>query len=335
MLATTALRTNSVHALPEPRRGTLVRSLTAALVAAASLVGSVSIGTVSFGIVSFGIVSLGATSLRAAEPLSKPSTSRAARDDAAASIPMDRIAREMRPRVQNVVNNPSIFRRLPIERIDCDPDLYLFLVRNPEVVVNIWQIMGITGMTLDRIGQDRFRATDGQGTSGVAEFVYHSSELQVIYAEGTYEGPMAPGKLRGECVLVMKTSYGRAANGHGVVTSRLDAFLHLDNIGVEWIARTLQPLVGKTADHNFGEASSFLMTLSHTAETNPAGVARLIHKLNRVDAPTKQRLTELTIQAAERTESAESAFADAAAARAMNADNAARLQRTEALSLPR
>jgi hypothetical protein len=318
MLATTALRTNSVHAPPDSRlpASQASRSLSLALLVATVLIGS--------------------GSLRAAEPISKPTNSRAARDDAAASIPMDRLSREMRPRVQNVVNNPSIFRRLPIERIDCDPDLYLFLVRNPEVVVNIWQIMGITGMTLDRIGPDRFRASDGQGTTGVAEFVYHTPELQVIYADGIYDGPMAPVKLRGQCVLVLKMNYNRQANGHAAVTSRLDAFLHLDNIGVEWIARTLQPLVGKTADRNFGEASSFLMTLSHTAETNPAGVARLIRKLNRVDAPTKQRLIELTAQAAERADAAESVYSDAAAARAVGADTAAaRLQRTEAISLPR
>jgi hypothetical protein len=78
------------------------------------------------------------------------------------------------------------------------------------------------------------------------------------------------------------------------------------------------------------------MTLSHTAETNPAGVARLIRKLNRVDAPTKQRLIELTAQAAERADAAESVYSDAAAARAVGADTAAaRLQRTEAISLPR
>ena len=96
------------------------------------------------------------TSAQAGDPTagSKATNSRAARDDAAQSIPYDRLPAEMRSRVAAVVNNPSIFRRLPIATIDCDPDLYLLLLRNPEIVIDIWQIMGITNMALTRDGAE-------------------------------------------------------------------------------------------------------------------------------------------------------------------------------------
>lgn len=254
------------------------------------------------------LVALALLSARAhaADPTagSKASNSRATRDEAAQSIPLDRIPADMRARVAAVVNNPSIFRRLPVASIDCDPDLYLLLIRNPEIVIDIWQLMGITNMSLTRTGAERFRAADGQGTTGTLEFVYRSADMHVIYSTGTYDGTLSPAKIRGESVVVLKTEYLRDAHGRTRINSRLDVFLHLDNVGIEWIAKTLQPLLGRTADHNFAETASFVASLSHTAEANPAGVARLANRMAHVDAATRQRLAELSEQASDRAEAA-------------------------------
>ena len=250
---------------------------------------------------------------RAAEPAAqgKATNSRAARDEAIQAIPFDKLSHDMRGRVTTVINNTSIYRRLPTQSIDCDPDLFVFLLRNPEVVVDIWRVMGITNMTLDRNGPDRYRAADGQGTTGTVDFAYRSNDLHVIYSEGTYDGPMYPTKLRGQCVIVLKTSYTRDASGRAHVTNRLDAFLRIENLGAEIVAKTLQPLLGKTADHNFSETSAFVGSLSHTAETNPNGIGRLAQKLNHVEPPVRQQFADLAGHAADNAAVAE-ALADAA-----------------------
>ncbi|MCE9548364.1 MAG: hypothetical protein K8T25_23060, partial [Planctomycetia bacterium] len=77
----------------------------------------------------------------AAEPKSG-TTSRAARMDAVRLIPFDKLDADARAKATAVTKANSLFRRLPVETIDCDPKLYLYLVRNPEVVVSIWQLMG-------------------------------------------------------------------------------------------------------------------------------------------------------------------------------------------------
>jgi hypothetical protein len=205
----------------------------------------------------------------------------------------------MRTRIGTVIDNASVYRRLPTQSIDCDPELFVFLVRNPEVVVDIWRVMGITNMTLDRSSPERFRACDGQGTTGNVEFAYRSDDLHVIYSEGIYDGPMYPAKLRGQCVMILKSNYVRGPNGHVTVVNRLDAFLRIENLGVEIVARTLQPLLGKTADHNFSETTSFVTTLAHTAETNPAGVARLAQRLRHVDPQVRQQFADLAVRSAD------------------------------------
>ncbi len=71
-----------------------------------------------------------------------------------------------------VVQNPSLFRRVPVQVIDCDPNLYLFLVRHPEVVVNIWQVMGISRVTLEQTGPDSYKGDDAAGTTGTVRLCY-------------------------------------------------------------------------------------------------------------------------------------------------------------------
>jgi hypothetical protein len=261
---------------------------------------------------------------RAANPYAgNATTSWAARDEAIQSIPFDKLGRDMRGRIATVINNASIFRRLPTQSVDCDPDLFVFLVRNPEVVVDIWRVMGITNMTLDRNGPDRYRASDGQGTTGNVEFAFRSSDLHVIYSEGMYDGPMFPTKLRGQCVMVLKTVSAHDSGGRAFVTNRLDAFLRIENLGAEIVAKTLQPHLGKTADHNFSETSSFVGTLAHTAETNPNGVSRLAQRLGHVEPQVRQQFADLAVHAAD-NRAAETALAQAAVGKSTGASAAAR-----------
>ena len=51
-------------------------------------------------------------------------------------------------RRNSVLSNVSVFRRLPTKVMDCDPDMYLFLVRHPDVVVDIWELMKLSRMQL-------------------------------------------------------------------------------------------------------------------------------------------------------------------------------------------
>ncbi len=260
---------------------------------------------------------LSAAMARAADPSAgKATNSRAARDEAVKSIPFEKLSGEMRTRVSTVINNVSVYRRLPTQSIDCDPDLFVFLVRNPEVIVDIWRVMGITNMTLDRSGPDRYRACDGQGTTGNVEFAYRGDDLHVIYSEGMYDGPMYPTKLRGQCVMILKSSYVRGSNGQVSVVNRLDAFLRIENLGAEIVAKTLQPLLGKTADHNFSETTSFVSTLAHTAETNPGGLSRLAQRLRHVEPQIRQQFADLVVRAAD------DATADAALAHSPNGKSA-------------
>jgi hypothetical protein len=252
------------------------------------------------GLIAASLVLMARFSSLAAEPELKANTSRAAREDAVRSIPLDKVSPEIRSKVATVLDNASIFRRLPVQVADCEPELFHFLVRQPEVVVNIWQVMGVSNVSMERPDETHFRCSDGDGTTAHGEFVFRNHDTQVLFAEGVYDGPLFPRPVRGQAVIVLKTACIRETNGRYYVTARLDTFLHVDNFGVEMVAKMFQGWLGHTIDHNFGEAVAFLGSVSHAAENNPLGMRRMAAKLNHVDPEYRQQFVELTDHVAEK-----------------------------------
>jgi hypothetical protein len=221
------------------------------------------------------------------------STSKQARQSAIRALPMNQLNEKTRRKIASVVDSPSIYRRLPITTIDCDPDLYVFLVRYPEVVVNIWQIMGVTKMSARRTGTYEIQSDDGVGTKSTADLVYGTPKTHVYYCEGSYNGPLLLRALKARCVVVLQSEYLRGRDGKPQVQSRLDIFLKIDNMAASVIAKTVHPLVGTTADHNFVESMKFLENLSNTAQENGAGVQRLASRLTNTTIPVRRRFSDV------------------------------------------
>ena len=238
--------------------------------------------------------------MSAAEQEIKADTSRSAHDDALRAIPLEKLPAESKTKVAAVLNNSTIFRRLPVQVVECEPELFHFLVRQPEVVVNIWQVMGVSNVSMDRPDDTHFRCSDGEGTTARGEFVFRNHDTTVLYAEGYYEGPLFPRPVRGQMVTVLKTASIRETNGRYYVTARLDTFLHVDNVGVEIVAKMFQGWLGHTIDHNFSETVSFLGSVSHAAENNPQGMRRLAAKLSQVEPSRRQQFVSLTDRVAEK-----------------------------------
>lgn len=241
----------------------------------------------------------------ASPPAGSPDTmqgtaSAAARRSAAQSIPFDKLDAESREKVNSVLSNVSIYRRLPVRVVNCDPDLYLFLVRHPDVVVNIWEILGVAQIQLRQIDIDTFRIVESEGTVATLEFLYHGRDQQIVYGTWTYTGPLLAHKITGTCLAVLKTGYVKGSDGKYYVTSRLDGFLSVNSGGAELLARTLQPLVVKNVDNNFIQTIAFLGSMSKTAEVNMGGMQRLAGRLTHVQPETRQQLSTVVASVAQR-----------------------------------
>ena len=236
---------------------------------------------------------------RHSDPL-KATSSREAREEAIRSIPLDKISGDAQATVKAVLSNVSIYRRMPVRMIQCDPEMYLFLVHHPDVIVNVWQVLGITQIALTQLETDCYRLTDSAGTEGTVRLLYQSPDTHLVYTEGKYEGPFSTRPTQGRVVLLMKTGYVRQPDGQCLITVRLDTFMQVEPGGVELLTKAFQPIMGKIADINFMQTIEFVGSLSRTAEVNCRGVQRLASKLSSVEPDVRDQFADVAQRIAEK-----------------------------------
>lgn len=225
--------------------------------------------------------------------LSDPASSRSTEANAVERIPLARLTAPAQESIRGVIDRPSFFRRLPTQSIDCDPELFTFLVRYPEVIVNIWDLMDITKVEIQRVAPYVFTGHDGAGTTSRCELLYGTADTHVYYGTGKYVGNMAPREINGRCVSVLHSSVATTPEGRSTITISMDIFLKLDNFGADLLTRTLGPLVGKTADYNFVESAKFIAQVSQVCERNPMAAQQLAQRLTKVDPTVRTRFAEI------------------------------------------
>jgi len=202
------------------------------------------------------------------------------------AIPYNQINAQARQRIKDVLDHTSFYRRLPVQTIDADPEYFRLLVRKPELIVSIWQLMGVTQMSTERTGPYSVKTNDGAGTISDLELIYGNDRLHVFYGNGSYTGPLLKQKLSGRCVIVLQTQSKETAAGFEL-TNVLDIYLRVDNATASLITRTIQPLVGTTADHNFSESLKFVQRLNQSTRANGPGVKGMGRKL-KIDAQVRK-----------------------------------------------
>ena len=145
--------------------------------------------------------------------------------------------------------------------------------------------------------RESFEIVDEVGTTGSLRYLYHDRTTHVAYVEGAYQGSMFGRIISARGLLVLKSGYVREPNGRYYVTSRLDAFMHIEPGGVDFLTRTFQPAVGKVADNNFTQTAAFVASMSRAAERNHNGMRRLAGKLD-LRPEVRQQLVQVTDQVA-------------------------------------
>ena len=243
-------------------------------------------------------------------------TSHRARSEAINAISLDALSDREAGAVKYVLDNTSIYRRLPTHVVDCDPELFTYLVRHPEVLVEIWRELGISRVQLEQVAGGSYRADDGVGTTGQfrvldERFNRLAQNRFLVYSEGTYQGKFfRKMPVTARCVLLLRTGSTVETNGRTYVTARIDSFVNIDRISVEMIAKTVHPWLGKTADHNFRETMRFISSFSRTAERYPDGIERLVQRLTSLRSNTRSELIQLCHATSQRASNLEAARSD-------------------------
>ena len=232
----------------------------------------------------------------------KADISKEARAQAILAIPQQKLNETAQRKVQKVLSDISMYRRLPIQVMPCEEELFTFVTRHPDVVTNLWQLMNASKIQVKELGAERFYLEDGAGTRGVIECLYRSERYVLIYVVGTYEGVPFPNKVKGNGLLILQQVPTVNAEGQPQLAVRLDAFMHIDNAGVDRLVRSFQNLVGRVADHNFNQTVTFMSVLSRTVCYNGDGVKRLSERLDQVQPQVRKEFGDMAVRISTRIE---------------------------------
>ena len=224
---------------------------------------------------------------------------REAQDAALQAIPWERLEAASRSKAEEVVAGATLFRRMPVEVIQCDPQFFLFCVHHPEVVVHIWQVLGLSRMKLHPTPQDTYQVDDGMGTRCEMQFLFRSPELHLIYAQGSYEGPILKRKVHGRALLVLHSPVRQQEDGKTWIACRLDTFLQMEPGAAEVLTKTLHPFIGRVSDYNFKQTARFVEELWLCGQRNPGQLERLASRLEGVSPELRQELVRLSRPRAE------------------------------------
>ncbi|TWU21265.1 hypothetical protein [Bythopirellula polymerisocia] len=236
------------------------------------------------------------------------STSAEARETAINAIPFAKIDKQFREPMRHVIDDCTIYRRLPTQIVDCDPEMFTYMAQNPDALVEIWKQLGITRVSLERIDGNSFRLADGVGTTGKLVIVEQTCEKNaqnrfVMFGEGAYEGKPFSRPVHAQSVLLLKSGSMVESNGRTYVAAQMDTFLRIDRTSLEILAKAIQPLVGRTADRNFADTMTFLSGFSQASEAQPERIERLALNLPRITPERQKQLVQIAYQTGKHSES--------------------------------
>jgi hypothetical protein len=210
------------------------------------------------------------------------------RQDALRNLPLAKLTPQGRNLAQSIVDDTTVFRRLPTQQFECDADMYAFMLDYPELVINMWEVLGVTKVRLTKFGPTSWNLDDGAGTTGKIHVLYRSPAQHVVYAEGSYVGSMFPRPIRGRCIVTIRHGQGRSEDGRTIIQCRLDSFVQMDNLAVDLLAKAFHTTLGNIADHNLKEITGFVSSVHQAAETAPENLERIASKCGRIPDQTKR-----------------------------------------------
>lgn len=202
--------------------------------------------------------------------------------DSAKKIPWDSLTSQAKSKITHVVSEHSLFRRMPQQKIYADPEMFQFLAQHPDLVVGFWEKLGVTQISLQELNTNKFLLKETTGTTAMAEVVYHTNDICIVYAKGLYKGPFLVRSYDGEVVLILRNRLMRDANNEPIIMCDLDVFVRIDHLGVDFLAKLFATTLGKIADSNFEQTVAFVGYVSESAGINAELVKRTGYQVKNV-----------------------------------------------------
>ena len=220
-------------------------------------------------------------------------SSKAELNRAISRLPLANLSAPDRQKVNQVVQDLSLYRRLPTITCRTDPRVYSFFVENPDVAVSIWRVMGISEMQLRQVSATEYESDLKDGTLGLIKVLHRSPTRQLILCEGDFKSPLLVKTIRSTGLMCLQSQQWRDANGDEFVTHSADVFVVLHSDTVEAVAKLISPMSFKMADKNFEEVTLFIRMMDEVMSRQPGWIEQTAAQLDGVIPGRDKQLLEV------------------------------------------
>ena len=217
-------------------------------------------------------------------------------DSARNRLPWNQLSQSTRSTVTAIVDDLSLYRRLPTVRCEVDSRTYQFMSSHPDVAVSLWRAMDISEMQMWQTGPYEYECDLQDGTLGKINVLYRDSGRQIVLCEGQFQSPLLANPISASGLMHLQTTVERAEDGRSIVTHTADVFVKFSSQTVETIAKLISPVSFKMADKNFEEITLFLRLMDHAMSQQPGWIEQMANRMDGVLPGRDQELLELTAE---------------------------------------
>jgi len=221
-------------------------------------------------------------------------SSAAIRKQAISDLPVSTLNAAGVQKVNGVLNNLAMFRRLPVLSFEVDPEVYEYFLANPDVAVSTWRAMEISKFQLSPSGHQAYDADAGDGSVGRIEILRQTSADTLIHCDGAFKSPLLPRPIVARALMRLQTSYAREPDGRIIGTHSGDVFVEFPSQAVETVAKVISPVSHSIADRNFKQITLFVHMMSQAIGRHPGWIEQIG---TRMDVSDDQRKAFLEMTA--------------------------------------
>ena len=230
------------------------------------------------------------------ETLHSGSSQKKTREEAIKSLPLANLPAAAVQMTNNVVNNASLYRRMPTIRCQVDHRIYRFFADHPDVAVSLWRAMGVSKLEMFQTGEFEYEADAKDGSVGVITILSRSQTECLIHCSGMFQSPVLTKPIQARAIMHVRTTFEVNPDGQQFVTHNADLFVTFPSQTIVTVAKAMAPISNKITDKNFEEISLFVRMMHLAITQQPGWVEQMGSKLDGVVAGRADELLKLTAQ---------------------------------------
>ena len=230
------------------------------------------------------------------ETLHVGTSSKKTRDEALKLLPIAQLPASSQKLAHGVIDNSSLYRRLPTIRCQVDHHVYRFFADHPDVAVSVWRAMGVSKLQMFQTAKFEYEADAKDGTVGVITILSRTPTECLIHCSGMFQSPVLTKPIQARAILHVRTAFEVNADDQQLVTHTADLFVAFPSQTVESVANAMAPISNKITDKNFEEISLFVRMMQLAMSEQPGWVEQIAAKLDGVLAGRADQLLQVTAQ---------------------------------------